>query len=74
MFVGCSRPRPDAAGDAAELALLLGAVCQRLQASALAAPPGDALAQVVLDSVQALLSLQYLLDPGPPGPPDGQGV
>ena len=67
MLVGPSRPRLLPAGDAADLALLLGAVRQRLQAAGLAAPPGDALAQVVLDCVQALRSLQDLLDPAPPG-------
>ncbi len=63
MYAGHSRPRLQPADDAADLALLLDAVRQRLQASALAAPPGDALTQVVLDCVQALHCLQGLLDP-----------
>ena len=54
---GAAAPLP---GD--DFDLLLHAVRQRLQASALAAPMDDPLALVVLDCVQALQMLQALLE------------
>ena len=65
MFAGPLRPgaAPQASMlSADDFNLLLAAVCERLRSSALAAPPGDRLAQTVLDCVLALQNLQHQAD------------